>query len=276
MAETRGADTRPTEVFELVDETGDGAPVSRGAATIRLDGGVGVIIRAGLLDPDRDASRLWELIRTGCSRRTVHYAVRRQDPTGRAVHAVAGGELQSTRMDKQLDGQVPSTGIDLVPMTAEQFAPWAQRQQEEYARTRAANGESREVAERTSREQHAALFPGGVGSPGQRVFTAHRTDAGLGASNETDGDSKHGTVIGTLWVDDSAPEVFIYNVEIDPRFQGRGLGRALMLEAERWCRAHDRTTLVLNVFGNNVRARNLYDSLGYTALVSGYGVDLDA
>lgn len=267
MAATQGADTRPTEVFELVDETDDGAAVSRGFATIRLDGGVGAITRAGLLDPDRDAPRLWDLISTGCSARRVHYGVRREDPTGRALHAVVGGELQATRMDKHLDGHVPSTGIDLVPMTAEQFAPWAQRQSEEYARTRAANGESRELAERTSREQHAALFPGGVDSPGQRVFTAHRTDAEHRAD---------GTVIGTLWVDDSAPEVFIYNVEIDPRFQGRGLGRALMLETERWCQAHGRTTLVLNVFGNNVRARNLYDSLGYTALVSGYGVDLDA
>lgn len=253
---------------ELVDVIGEsaagaGPTVSRGAAALRVADGVARVARLHLLDAERDAARLWQQVCDQCATPRVEYSVSRDDEAAAAVHAVADGTLLTTRMDKPLHQSPGDTGIELIPMTAEQFDPWHRRQQEEYARTRAANGDSTELAERIAREQHAQLFPDGVNSPHQQVFTAHHT-----AGGDVRG------VIGALWLDDSAPEVFIYQVEIEPQFRGRGWGRAVMLEAERWCLAHNRTRLVLNVFGDNTRARALYDNLGYTPIISAYGVDL--
>jgi GNAT superfamily N-acetyltransferase len=56
---------------------------------------------------------------------------------------------------------------------------------------------------------------------------------------------------------------FIYDVMIDERRQGQGLGRATMLAAEDFARTAGLTRLALNVFGWNHRAENLYRSLGY-------------
>ncbi len=46
-------------------------------------------------------------------------------------------------------------------------------------------------------------------------------------------------------------------------FGGRGVGRAVMTLAEAEVRARDGRELGLNVFGDNVAARRLYESLGY-------------
>lgn len=45
--------------------------------------------------------------------------------------------------------------------------------------------------------------------------------------------------------------------------EGRGVGRALMAAGEEWSRARGHRLLSLNVFGDNVRARALYDRLGF-------------
>lgn len=45
--------------------------------------------------------------------------------------------------------------------------------------------------------------------------------------------------------------------------EGRGIGRALMEKAEDWARSQGFRRLTLNVFAQNVRARELYQRLGY-------------
>ena len=45
--------------------------------------------------------------------------------------------------------------------------------------------------------------------------------------------------------------------------EGRGVGRALLDAAERWCRARAYRLLTLNVFEANAAARRLYDRAGY-------------
>jgi GNAT superfamily N-acetyltransferase len=45
--------------------------------------------------------------------------------------------------------------------------------------------------------------------------------------------------------------------------EGRGVGRALMAAAEDWSVAQGHRLLALNVFGDNHRARTLYERLGY-------------
>jgi GNAT superfamily N-acetyltransferase len=75
-----------------------------------------------------------------------------------------------------------------------------------------------------------------------------------------------GDAAGWLWLgpDPSrADGAFIYDLIIDERRQGEGLGRAAMLAAEEFARTAGLTRLGLNVFGWNHRAENLYRSLGY-------------
>ena len=47
--------------------------------------------------------------------------------------------------------------------------------------------------------------------------------------------------------------------------EGRGIGRGLMDAGESWCRDRGHRLVTLNVFGENSRARELYERLGYAA-----------
>lgn len=56
---------------------------------------------------------------------------------------------------------------------------------------------------------------------------------------------------------------WIYGIEVDEAFRGRGYRREAMLLAETEARARDMRSLGLNVHGGNTIARSLYASLGY-------------
>ena len=76
-----------------------------------------------------------------------------------------------------------------------------------------------------------------------------------------------GRFAGYLWLCDRDGELghslFVYAVEIDEEFRGRGLGRAAMVFAEEEARRLGIAKVALNVFGGNEVARGLYLSLGY-------------
>jgi ribosomal protein S18 acetylase RimI-like enzyme len=77
-----------------------------------------------------------------------------------------------------------------------------------------------------------------------------------------------GRFAGYLWLCDRDSELghslFVYAVEIDEEFRGRGLGRAAMVFAENEAQRLGIAKVALNVFGGNAVARGLYLSLGYT------------
>jgi len=110
-----------------------------------------------------------------------------------------------------------------------------------------------EDARERSALSHAALLPDGVHSKGHLVFTAE----------------VNGETVGWIWLalPGSSPTRsdlgWIFNVEIDPEFRGRGHGRGILLAAEREMRDRAVPRIGLNVFGHNPVARRLYDSLGY-------------
>jgi ribosomal protein S18 acetylase RimI-like enzyme len=56
---------------------------------------------------------------------------------------------------------------------------------------------------------------------------------------------------------------WVYNVEVDEAYRGKGYGRAMMLAAERELVQRGVNTLGLNVFGTNGAAIGLYEQLGY-------------
>jgi ribosomal protein S18 acetylase RimI-like enzyme len=107
------------------------------------------------------------------------------------------------------------------------------------------------VAEETAGRQQDEAFPHGRPAPGHLLFEAV-VDGARG---------------GYVWIgpQPSAAEGYwwVWDVEVDAALRGRGVGRAVMTLAEAEVRARDGRELGLNVFGDNVVARRLYESLGY-------------
>jgi ribosomal protein S18 acetylase RimI-like enzyme len=143
--------------------------------------------------------------------------------------------------------------LTLRPMTRAEWDEWVPRQMASYAEHIAASGAMSEAdAWRKAKSDTARSFHAGFETPGQLLF---RILAGEEA-------------VGWLWLAVPGPDPdrtmgWVFTIEVDPAFRGRGYGRAAMLLAEGEARAHGMTSLGLNVHGQNTVARSLYDSLGY-------------
>lgn len=85
--------------------------------------------------------------------------------------------------------------------------------------------------------------------------------------------------VGYLWIAERDNQgrrvIWIYHIEIDEQFRGRGLGREAMRLAEQEARARGVARVELNVFGGNEVARNLYRSLGYEESAVWMGKDIE-
>ena len=95
---------------------------------------------------------------------------------------------------------------------------------------------------------HEALFPEGKPMEGQHLFAI---------------EDEHGAAIGRLFFATRPAGVWLYEIELDERVRGRGLGREAMLAFEDLARELGAEKVTLNVFGGNEVARSLYRSLGY-------------
>ncbi len=58
---------------------------------------------------------------------------------------------------------------------------------------------------------------------------------------------------------------------VDPAFQGRGIGRRLILEAIRFCRRAGFQRVHLSTFAGLQAARHLYEAIGFRLAQEGYG-----
>ncbi len=109
----------------------------------------------------------------------------------------------------------------------------------------------------------SSLFVDGVPNDDQRLFDVMDDDV----------------LVGSLWLakmdDQGAHEWFVYDVVIDQAFRGRGFGRSTMQAAEDYVRSQGGTKLTLNVFGPNLVARGLYESMGYSVLAVGMRKNLN-
>src|ERR1700722_3164663 len=138
-------------------------------------------------------------------------------------------------------------------MTLAEFDEWLPRQMAQYAALIAASGvlpaqAAREKAERDT----TRYFGNGMATPGQLVFRVMAGEVG----------------VGWLWLGVPGPDpdplmAWVFEIEIEAAFRGHGYGRAAMRLAEEQARARGMTSLGLNVHGQNMVARSLYESLGY-------------
>ena len=78
--------------------------------------------------------------------------------------------------------------------------------------------------------------------------------------------------VGRVWLGEPLPGQpigFLYDIEIEETFRGRGLGREAMLLVEQEARRRGFVEIRLNVFAANETARSLYHSLGYVEFAIG-------
>ena len=137
-------------------------------------------------------------------------------------------------------------------MRDDEYDAWTEASSAGYARSMIEHGGwDPERANRKAKEDFERLLPDRLATEGHSIYVV-----------EDDGE-----VAGRLWLAErewiGGTCLFVYDVEIDEPFRGRGLGRAAMLFVEEEARRRGLPRVELNVFGGNEVARNLYRSLGY-------------
>ncbi len=146
-----------------------------------------------------------------------------------------------------------SVELRLRPATADEIEAWLPRLAAEYAAHIADSGFlPPEEARRKADNDLRAQLTDGPDRAGQLFF---RLIAGE-------------QPVGWLWLAVPFPAgdpvmAWVNNVQVDEEFRGRGYGRQAMLLAEEEAAARGMTSVGLNVHGQNMVARGLYDSLGY-------------
>jgi ribosomal protein S18 acetylase RimI-like enzyme len=145
--------------------------------------------------------------------------------------------------------------VRLRPMTAEEFDAWRGRAVEDYAADLTRTGRTpAEDAPRKAEESFRSLLPKGIDTVDHVLWIGE--------------DAESGERIGTLWLGpaDDPTRAWVWTVEVDEPFRGRGYGTALMKAFETEAAARGFRSVGLNVFGDNEAAKHLYASLGYTEI----------
>ncbi len=140
---------------------------------------------------------------------------------------------------------------DLRPLREEEYDAFIERATAFYVEDMVRAGVDRDVAQAKADKDLPQLLSDGLATPSHSMYAI-----------EDDG-----RFAGYLWLCDREGELghslFVYAVEIDEAFRGRGLGRAAMVFAEQEAKRLGISKVALNVFGGNEVARGLYLSLGY-------------
>ena len=157
--------------------------------------------------------------------------------------------------------------IRLRPLREDEFPAILSEGKRSYADDIAAHGDmTRAEAEAKAQRDFAWLLPNGLSTKGHFILVIE--------------DAATGERVGELWFASKRRGerecAFLYSIEIDEPFRGRGLGRLAMLMLEDEVRARGLTRIDLNVFGGNEVARSLYRSLGYAEWAVQMGKELSS
>ncbi|MET9662128.1 GNAT family N-acetyltransferase [Streptomyces sp. NPDC006510] len=220
----------------------------------------GVLLSLNIDEPSRRRGRgtiavlaAEEVLRGwGCGQ--VRLSVPEGNEGAHRMAAALGYAERSRNMIKDLGPTAPALpdGAVAREMTADEFAAWQRTSVESYAESWIGQGVPAEQAMHKSRADHARNLPDGLDTAGMHF---HVLVVG-------------GTVVGHVWVsvredDDGEPTGFVFDVEVDEEYRGRGHGRALMWQAEHITLAAGVRRLGLHVFAANTPALRLYESLGF-------------
>lgn len=154
----------------------------------------------------------------------------------------------------------PSAELQLREKSADARNSWLDQMWREYHHDLLGAGMSPEEAARNVERNREQLFVDGEPVEGQFIFDV------------LDGDQ----VVGSLWLGTrpDSQEWYIYEIVVDEPFRGSGRGRSTMRAAEAYVKAQRGSRLGLNVFGPNVVARHLYESMDYQVMAVSMFKDL--
>ncbi len=145
--------------------------------------------------------------------------------------------------------------LRLRPMTDDELPAFIEHGKAQYARDMVENaGLSPEQARTKTEQDWSRLLPNGRIPSGHHVYVV---------------EDEEGQRVGDLWfaertTDFEGTGAFVYSIEIDEEFRGKGYGRETMELLEDEVRKTGLDRIALNVFGGNEIARSLYRSLGYS------------
>ena len=141
--------------------------------------------------------------------------------------------------------------LSLIEVPAEKLGDWVANTRAGFVASLVESGETQAAAEERADQSLSRVFPDGELADGHVVFDA----------------VADGVTVGRVWIGlafgDDPAAWWVWDIEIDAEFRGRGFGRTAMLLAEDEARSRGAQNLGLNVFGSNRIARGLYESLGY-------------
>jgi GNAT superfamily N-acetyltransferase len=106
--------------------------------------------------------------------------------------------------------------------------------------------------------------------PGAELFVAEAGDGVAAGSGATVTAESRAKIVGFVFVETltdyftERPHGHVGILTVARESQGRGVGAALMRFAEDWARGRGFSTMTLNVFDGNARARRVYERLGYS------------
>lgn len=256
-----GADGAQSRAYDVCD---NGRPV--GSVEIAVepgsDGGTGVLRSLRIDEPVRRRGRgtiaalAAEEVLRGWSCTQVRTEVAADDTAGQRLTAALGYTERSRNMIKRLPAEPPALpeGLTARPMTPEEFTAWEDGAIAGYAQSLVTRGTPQESALRAARASHARHLPHGLATEGAQLNHLVHEDMGerVGFVWVARFEMHPGQVVG-----------YVFDVEVESRFRGRGYGRALMLQAERLVIEAGDTRLGLHVVTANTPALRLYESLGY-------------
>ncbi|WP_075619728.1 GNAT family N-acetyltransferase [Paenisporosarcina indica] len=139
--------------------------------------------------------------------------------------------------------------VTLKLMSSEEFQQYLDISVVNYAKEKVASGNwSQEESLTKAKEEYARLLPDGEKSENNYLYNVlHENHA-----------------VGIIWLAQKTNgEGFIYDISISETYRGCGYGKEAMKEIEGIAKELGMTKIGLHVFGHNLVARGLYESLGY-------------
>jgi ribosomal protein S18 acetylase RimI-like enzyme len=229
-----------------------------GAAVARIDD-------LRIEEPDRGRGRgtvaalAAEEVARGWGCRTVEIRVPAESEAALRLATALGYLHRNRGMEKPLGTVAPELppGTRSRPLTEGEYGPWRQHGIEGYAESWTTRGASEAEARAKAERDTERLLPQGRDTENMLLSVLEH----------------EGTRVGTLWLGFHDDRAYVYDVEADEAFRGRGHGRSLMLLAEVQAIAAGKRLIGLNVFAGNTPAERLYESLGYVSV--GYSMYKD-
>jgi len=144
--------------------------------------------------------------------------------------------------------------VRLVPMSENEYSVYLEKTIPNYAADNVNAGywQEKDALER-SRKSFENLLPDGVNTKDQYLFHVE--------------DPETGQRVGVIWLNartkSPRPSGFIYDIEIDETYRGKGYGKQAMLAIEEKARELGLQSIELHVFAHNPVAMGLYEKIGY-------------